>query len=79
MSSGRSAPGGRRVDMEIAAAYRGLARRALVWIEVKAGAIYQPQQPDYAEQVRDSVYGEPDGRLLTIIPPDFPEQVGRAP
>src|SRR4051794_31236220 len=45
----RATPGGRCVDMEIAT-YRALMRTALVWIEVKAGAAYQPNQlPDYAE------------------------------
>lgn len=71
----RETPGGRRVDMEIAS-YRGLTRTGLVWIEVKAGAAYQPDQlPDYAAQVRDLAWGEPDGRVLTIIPPDYPPQL----
>jgi hypothetical protein len=75
----RLTPGGRRVDMEIAT-YRGLARKGLVWIEVKAGAVYQPNQlRDYAQQVRDHVYGEPDGRVLTIIPPNAAPEAAPAP
>lgn len=65
----RVTPGGRRVDMEIAT-YDGLTRTKLIWVEAKAGAVYQPNQlPDYAEQVRHPVFGEPDGRVLTIVPP----------
>jgi hypothetical protein len=75
----RVTSGDRRVDMEIAT-YRGLVRTGLVWVEVKAGAIYQVNQlPDYAEQVRDPLYGEPDGRVLTIIPPDAVPEVDTAP
>jgi hypothetical protein len=65
--------------MEIAT-YRGLTRTGLVWIEVKAGAAYQPKQlSDYAEQVRDPLYGEPSGSVLTIIPPDTVAEVDPAP
>lgn len=65
----RGTPGGRRVDMEIAV-YDGPTRTKLIWVEAKDGAVYQPGQlSDYAEQVRDPVFGEPDGRVLTIIPP----------
>lgn len=75
----RVTPAGRRVDMEIAT-YRGLERRGLVWIEVKAGAAYQLNQlQDYAEQVKDPVYGEADGKVLTIIPPDIAPDVDIAP
>src|SRR3954453_19463764 len=57
----RETPGGRCVDMEIAT-YEGLVRTGLVWIEVKAGAAYQPNQlRDYASQIRPPVYGEPNG------------------
>ena len=67
----RRTPSGRRVDLELAG-YDGLgARRVLLWVEVKAGAGWQPDQlPDYAAQVRDPVLGEPHGRVLAIIPPD---------
>jgi hypothetical protein len=65
----RGTPGGRRVDMEIAT-YDGLARTKLIWVEAKDGAVYQPDQlSDYAKEVRHPVFGEPDGRVLTIIPP----------
>lgn len=70
----RGTPSGRRVDMEIAA-YDELTRTKLVWLEVKAGADYQPDQlPDYAKQVQHPVFGEPDGRVLTIIPPWMPAE-----
>ena len=53
----RGTPSGRRVDMEIAA-YDGLARTKLVWVEAKDGAVYQPDQlADYAREVRDPVFG----------------------
>ena len=67
----RRTPSGRRVDLELAG-YDGLgARRVLLWVEVKAGAGWQPDQlPDYAVEVRDPVLGEPHGRVLAIIPPD---------
>ena len=67
----RRTPSGRRVDLELAG-YDGLdVRRVLLWVEVKAGAGWQPDQlPDYAAEVRDPVLGEPHGRVLAIIPPD---------
>ena len=74
----RATPGGRRVDMEIGS-HEGLVRTGLGWIEVKAGAIYQPNQlPDYAEQVRDPVHGHRQGKVLTIIPPDSAPEVDTA-
>jgi hypothetical protein len=58
------------VDLELAA-YEGLVCRTLLWVEVKAGAGFQPQQwEDYAAEVHDPVFGEPDGRVLTLVPPD---------
>src|SRR3954469_5019806 len=67
----RATPGDRRVDMEIGS-YRGLDRTGLVWVDVQAGAAYQPNQlPDYAEQVRDAVHGDPSGRGLTIHPAEL--------
>jgi hypothetical protein len=75
----RATPSGRRVDMEIAI-YRGLHRTGLVWVEVKAGAIYQPNQlADYAEEVKHVVHGEPRSRVLTIIPPDSQHVVDLTP
>lgn len=75
----RGTPGGRRVDMEIAV-YDGLRRTKLVWIEAKDGAAYQPNQlSDYAEQVRDRVVGDPDGRVLTIIPPGMGPELDPTP
>ena len=42
-------------------------------MEAKDGAVYQPDQlADYAKEVRHPVFGEPDGRVLTIIPPGMP-------
>lgn len=74
----RGTPGGRRVDMEIAA-YEDLARTKLVWVEAKDGAVYQPDQlRDYAEQVQDPVFGDPDGRVLTIIPPGMSPELDAA-
>ncbi len=65
----RLTPTHRRVDLEVAT-YRGLARTGLLWVEVKAGAAYQPDQlPDYAGHVVAPGVGELAGRLLTIIPP----------
>jgi hypothetical protein len=65
----RGTPSGRRVDLELGI-YQGLRRTGLVWIEVKEEAVFQPNQlRDYAEQVRDPVHGEPNGKVLTITPP----------
>ena len=56
------------MDLELAG-YDGLGvRRVLLWVEVKAGAGWQPDQlPDYAAEVRDPVLGESHGRVLAII------------
>ena len=66
--------------MEIAA-YDGLSRTKLVWVEAKDGAVYQPDQlADYAREVRHPVFGEPDaGRVLTIIPPGMSALVDPTP
>src|SRR4051794_15663774 len=75
----RRTPSGRRVDLELAA-YEGLVRRALLWVEVKAGAGFQPQQlEDYAIEVRDAVFGELNGRVLALVPSEDRKPVDTTP
>src|SRR2546428_141537 len=57
-------------NLPVARGAQGLRRIGLVWIEIKEEAIFQPNQlRDYAEQVKDPVHGEPNGKVLAITPP----------